>query len=186
MSDVTHILQQIESGDPNAAERLLPLVYEELRKLAAAKMSAESLDHTLQPTALVHEAYVRLMDAPNTQHWDGRPHFFAAAAEAMRRILIESARRKIQRRRGGDLRRVELDANASVDRLTPEQLLVVDDALERLEHVAAEAANVFKLKYFANQSIEDAAEMLGMSRATAYRHWTFARAWLASQFEGQS
>jgi RNA polymerase sigma factor (TIGR02999 family) len=181
MSDVTRILSQIEDGDPHAAEQLLPLVYDELRKLAAAKMAQENPGQTLQATALVHEAYLRLVDVEKAQHWDSRGHFFAAAAEAMRRILIEGARRKAQDRRGGGLNRVGLSEVEVVDSITPEQLLVVDDALGQLEAHSAEVATVFKLRYYTGCSVEEAAEMAGVSRATAYRHWTFARAWLLNE-----
>jgi len=179
MSDVTRILSQIESGDPAAAEQLLPLVYDELRKLAAAKLAHERPGQTLQATALVHEAYLRLAgEAAQGQVWDNRRHFFAAAAEAMRRILIEGARRKAQEGRGGGWNRVDLSDAEVESPVTPDQLLAVDDALAQLEAQSAEVAALFKLRYFAGYSIEEAAEVLGISRATAYRHWTFARAWL--------
>src|SRR5262245_14255651 len=181
MSDVTRVLSQIEAGDPHAADKLLPLVYDELRKLAAAKLAQEKPGQTLQATALVHEAYVRLVNSDKSQSWDSRGHFFAAAAEAMRRILIESARRKLQERRGGGMARIDLDEADAFSRVTPDQLLALDDALAALESQDAEAGRVFKLRYFAGCSIEDAAELLGISRATAYRHWSFARAWLLSQ-----
>jgi len=198
MSDVTRILSQIESGDPAAAEQLLPLVYEELRKLAAAKLAHEKPGQTLQATALVHEAYLRLVKpgvggresgvgeipdsrSPTPDSWQSRGHFFAAAAEAMRRILIESARRRRQVKRGGDRVRVDLDAADAVSKITPDQLLVLDESLASLEGQDADAAGVFKLRYFTGCSVEEAAELLGMSRATAYRHWTFARAWLLIQ-----
>lgn len=181
MSDVTRILQQIETGDPSAGGQLLPLVYDELRKLASAKMSHEAADHTLQATALVHEAYLRLVDTDRVQRWDSRRHFFAAAAEAMRRILIESARRRAQPRRGAGMARIELDDSRLVSTITPEQLVQIDDALTQLAAQAPEAAELFKLRYFAGCSVEEAGELLGHSRATAYRHWSFARAWLLSQ-----
>lgn len=182
MSDVTLILSQIESGDPAAAEQLLPLVYDELRKLAAAKLAYEKPGQTLQATALVHEAYLRLLGNSNAhQHWSSRGHFFIAAAEAMRRILIESARRRQQVKRGGGLQRVDLDTVDAVSRITPDQLLALDDLLASLEGQDRDAAGVFKLRYFTGCSVEEAAELLGLSRATAYRHWTFARAWLLSQ-----
>jgi RNA polymerase sigma factor (TIGR02999 family) len=181
MSDVTQILQQIESGDPSAAEQLLPLVYEELRKLAAAKMAQESPDHTLQATALVHEAYLRLVDTDRAKHWNSRGHFFGAAAEAMRRILVESARRKQELKHGGGMQRVDLDQAAPVTNVSPEQLVVLNDALRELHKSDPAAAEVFKLRYFAGLSVEQAADCLEMSRATAYRHWTFARAWLHAQ-----
>lgn len=181
MSDVTRILSQIESGDPSAAEQLLPLVYDELRKLAAARLAHEKPGQTLQATALVHDAYIRLVDTEQSRHWNSRGHFFAAAAEAMRRILIESARRRRQAKRGGDLVRIDLDAADAVSRITPDQLLLLDESLEVLESQDADAARIFKLCYFTGCAVEEAAELLGMSRATAYRHWTFARAWLLHQ-----
>ena len=179
MSDVTRILSQIEDGDPLAAEQLLPLVYDELRKLAAAKLAHEKPGQTLQATALVHEAYLRLVGSEEReQAWDNRRHFFAAAAEAMRRILIESARRKAQEDRGGGWNRIDLSDAEVVSPVTPDQLLAVDDALAQLEAHSVQVAALFKLRYFAGCSVEEAAEALGISRATAYRHWTFARAWL--------
>jgi len=178
MSDVTRILSQIEQGDPQGAEQLLPLVYDELRRLAAAKLGQEKAGQTLQATALVHEAYLRLVGPANGQGFNGRGHFFAAAAEAMRRILIESARRRGQVKRGGDRQRVELDGAEAISRITPDQLLVLDESLASLERQDGDAAAVFKLRYFTGCSIEEAAELLGISRAAAYRHWTFTRAWL--------
>jgi RNA polymerase sigma factor (TIGR02999 family) len=183
MSDVTQILSQIEQGDPAAAEQLLPLVYSELRKLAAARLAQEKPGQTLQATALVHEAYVRLVDVEKAQHWDSSRHFFAAAAEAMRRILIEGARRRAQDKRGGGLNRVELSDVAVVNSITPEQLLDVDDALAQLEAQSLDVAAVFKLRYYTGCSVEEAAKMVGISRATAYRHWTFARAWLLNEIQ---
>ena len=181
MNDVTRVLSEIESGDPSAAEQLLPLVYDELRKLAAAKLAGEKPGQTLQATALVHDAYIRLVDVEKAQHWNSRGHFFGAAAEAMRRILVEHARRKRELKHGGGLHRVNLDHAAPVTNASPEQLVTLDDALSLLEQDDLAAAHVFKLRYFAGLSIEQAAESLGVSRATAYRHWTFARAWLQSQ-----
>jgi RNA polymerase sigma factor (TIGR02999 family) len=181
MTEVTQILSQIEQGDPSAAEQLLPLVYDELRKLAAARLAHEKPGQTLQATALVHDAYIRLVDVQNAQHWNSRGHFFGAAAEAMRRILVENARRRKEQKHGGGLRRVNLDHAAPVTHVSPEQLVALDDALSRLDQDDANAAQVFKLRYFAGLTIEQAAEALGISRATAYRHWTFARAWLQAQ-----
>jgi RNA polymerase sigma factor (TIGR02999 family) len=181
VGDVTSILLGIEQGDPQAAEQLLPLVYEELRKLATQKMAQEKPGQTLQATALVHEAYLRLVDNEKAQQWNSRGHFFAAAAEAMRRILVENARRKQQEKFGGGLTRVDLDHAAPVANASPEQLLALEDALSVLDQDDLMAAQVFKLHYFAGISMEQAAEVLGVSRATAYRHWTFARAWLQSQ-----
>ncbi len=181
MSDVTRILSQIESGDPSAAEQLLPLVYNELRKLAAAKLAQEKPGQTLQATALVHDAYIRLVDVEKVQHWNSRGHFFGAAAEAMRRILVENARRKQELKHGGGLQRVDLDDAVPLTTASPDQLIDLDDALIQLDHADPHAAQVFKLRYFAGLSVEQAAEVLGISRATSYRHWTFARAWLQSQ-----
>jgi RNA polymerase sigma factor (TIGR02999 family) len=181
MTSVTQILTQIEQGDPSAADKLLPLVYDELRKLAAAKLSHEKPGQTLQATALVHEAYLRLVDVDKVPHWNSRGHFFGAAAEAMRRILVERARRKQELKHGGGFERIDLDHAAPVTNVSPEQLIALDDALGQLEHDDPAAAEIFRLRYFAGLSVEQAAASVGTSRATAYRHWTFARAWLKSQ-----
>jgi RNA polymerase sigma factor (TIGR02999 family) len=181
MSDVTHILSAIEQGDSHAAEQLLPLVYDELRKLAAQKLAQEKPGQTLQATALVHEAYLRLVDVDQAQHWNSRGHFFGAAAEAMRRILIESARGKAREKRGGDWQRVdfeELDVTTSV---SPDQLVALDDALARLIALDQLAGELVKLRYFAGLALDAAAAALGVSTATAYRHWAYARAWLRSE-----
>ena len=178
MSEVTRILSAIEQGEAHAADQLLPLVYDELRRLAARKLAQEKPGHTLQPTALVHEAYLRLVDTDEAHQWDSRRHFFAAAAEAMRRILIESARRKKSLRQGGEQVRVELDeAHASSDR-PGEDVLAVNEALEQLAQIDAQAAELVKLRFFAGLSIEEAAAGLGIPARTAYRTWSFARAWL--------
>jgi RNA polymerase sigma factor (TIGR02999 family) len=178
MTDVTQILSEIEHGDPAAAERLLPLVYDELRKLAAAKLANEKPGQTLQATALVHEAYLRLVGAEKVQDWNSRGHFFMAAAEAMRRILVESARRKQQVGRGGDQRRIPIDL-VQVETDTPsEDLLELDESLRRLEVQDATAATLVKLRYFAGMTMPQAAEALGMSLRTAERNWTYARSWL--------
>jgi len=174
MSDVTRILSQIESGDPAAAEQLLPLVYDELRKLAAAKLAHEKPGQTLQATALVHDAYIRLVDVEKAQHWDSRGHFFAAAARAMRRILIDSARRK-QLAPRVDLRGLQLAAHGPDARL-----LELHEALDRLAAEEPTAAKIVEARVFAGLSVEEAANALGLSRATAYREWSFARAWLAT------
>ena len=175
MSDVTRILSQIESGDPSAAERLLPLVYEELRKLAAARLAQEKPGQTLQATALVHDAYIRLVDVEKAQHWNSRGHFFAAAAESMRRILVDQARRKQALKRGGQGLRVSLDA-ADVGLNSPaNEILDIDEALTRLTAEDPEASRLIQLRYFAGLSIEDAAELVGISRSTAYEHWSYAR-----------
>ena len=186
MSDVTRILSQIESGDPKAAEQLLPLVYDELRKLAAVRMANESPNHTLQATALVHEAYLRLVDVEKVQHWNSRGHFFGAAAEAMRRILIEAARSRSRQKRGGDGQRLDLeDVNLAVT-LPPDELLDLSDAIDSLAAHDPVAAELVKLRFFAGLSIEQAAESLGVSRTTGYGHWTYARAWLFSRLHGQN
>ncbi len=174
MSDVTQILSQIESGDPKAAEQLLPLVYNELRKLAAAKLAQEKPGQTLQATALVHEAYIRLVGTDRAQHWNSRGHFFGAAAEAMRRILVEHARRKIKIRHGRDCERVELKDQAGSSGLAPETILAVDDAVTRLAKDDPVAANVVKLHFFAGMTLNETADTLTVSRATAYRQWAYA------------
>jgi RNA polymerase sigma factor (TIGR02999 family) len=182
MDKVTHILSAIEQGDPQAADQLLPLVYDELRRLAAAKMAQEKPGQTLQATALVHEAYLRLVDGEQAQHWESRRHFFAAAAEAMRRILIENARRKRSAKQGGDRKRVDLAEADPVSMTDPCQLVELDEALTQLEHQDPEAAELVKLRLFAGLSVEQAADLLAISRTAAYRHWAYARAWLNSQF----
>lgn len=182
MSDVTRILERIDDGDERASHELLPLVYDELRKLAEARMTAERPDHTLQPTALVHEAYMRLVDGNVSPQWDGRGHFFAAAAEAMRRILIESARRKKTAKRGGDRQHVEAneDLMAGFDG-NLDQIIDFNDALEDLAKVDTEAAELVKLRLFAGLSVTEAGDNLHMSRTSAYECWQFARAWFASR-----
>jgi len=177
MSDITRILHSIDDGDPKATDQLLPLVYEELRKLAAQKMASEAAGHTLQPTALVHEAWLRLAGEEN-QKWDGRGHFFAAAAESMRRILIERARRKHALKRGGDFERVNLDDVDVAALADGDTLLLINDALDKLEREDPEAAQVVKLRFFAGLTNEEAGLAMGISPRTAKRYWTFARAWL--------
>jgi RNA polymerase sigma factor (TIGR02999 family) len=177
MSEVTRILSAIEQGDPTAAEQLLPLVYDELRKLAAQRLAQEAPGQTLQATALVHEAYLRLVDVEQAQHWNSRGHFFAAAAEAMRRILIDSARRRRRPKHGGDRRRVALDEALSVSE-PREDLLALDEALGRLAAEDPAKAELVKLRYFAGLSLAEAAGCLNISPATAKRRWTVARAWL--------
>ena len=174
MSDVTRILSAIEQGDPHGAAQLLPLVYDELRRLAAAQMAHEKPGQTLDATALVHEVYLRLV---GDQQFDNRGHFFAAAAEAMRRILVEQARRKRLPKHGGGRRRVELNEAHRVLE-SSDDLLLLDDALGRLAAEDAAAVEIVNLRLFAGLSVEEAADALGLARATAYRHWTFARAWL--------
>jgi RNA polymerase sigma factor (TIGR02999 family) len=179
MTDVTRLLSAIEQGDPRAAEQLLPLVYDELRKLAAQRLAQEKPGQTLQATALVHEAYLRLVGSEPPGHcWDSRGHFFAAAAEAMRRILVEQARRKRRHKHGGSLVRVDLDARDCVSPMPPETLLALDEALTRLAADDPQKARLVQLRFFAGLSVEDAAEALGISTATAKRHWRYARAWL--------
>ena len=185
MSDVTHILAAVERGDPHAAEQLLPLIYDELRKLAAQRLAGEKPGQTLQATALVHEAYVRLVGGEKTQDWNSRGHFFAAAAEAMRRILVESARRKGRARHGGGRTRIDLDQVVVVgDDRGADDLLALDDALGRLEAEQPEVTAVVKLRYFAGMTAGQAADALGLSRRTADRHWAFARAWLFDALGG--
>lgn len=181
MSDVTRILSEIETGDSSAAEHLLPLVYDELRKLAAAKMAGEKPGQTLQATALVHEAYVRLVDVEKAQHWNSRGHFFAAAAEAMRRILVERARHKGRRKYGGGVRRVALHDDHWITATTPDQVLAVDEALAKLAAEDQTAADVVKLRYFVGMSVAEVADAMGIHRATAHRHWVYARAWIRAE-----
>lgn len=179
VSDVTHILSQIESGDPAAAHQLLPLVYDELRKLAAAKLAHEKPGQTLQATALVHEAYMQLVD--QDQGWDSRGHFFAAAAEAMRRILIQSARRKHAQKRGGGMDRWEIaDADLAADS-APLDILVLSEALDLLSAEDPTAASLAKLRIFAGLSVDEAGSALRLSHTSAYRQWTYAQAWLRAK-----
>ena len=178
MSEVTHILSQLEQGDRNAADRLLPLVYDELRKLAAARLTHEKPGQTLQPTALVHEAYLRLVDGERASEWDSRGHFFAAAAESMRRILVERARRKASTKHGGKKERVELQEGDLTCDAPDDDIIALDEAITRLEEEDPQKAKLVKLRYFAGLTLEQAAEALSISRATASRHWTYARAWL--------
>jgi RNA polymerase sigma factor (TIGR02999 family) len=178
MNDVTQILARVKQGDAVAAEELLPLVYDELRKLAAQRMSHENPGQTLQATALVHEAYLRLVNVDESQHWDSRGHFFAAAAESMRRILVENARRKNRIKRGGDLQRQEL-LDVSIDASEiHEDLIELDAALDRLKTVDPKAVELVHLRYFVGVTVPDAAQMLGISARSADRLWAFARAWL--------
>jgi RNA polymerase sigma factor (TIGR02999 family) len=188
MTDVTRILTAIEQGDTKAAEQLLPLVYDELRRLAAQKLAQEKPGQTLQPTALVHDAYLRIVDAASRQGWQSRGHFFAAAAEAMRCILIDRARKRQSRKRGGHLHRVDLDAEALADPddRAAEDLLALDEALRQFEAEDPSNARLVKLRYFAGLSIRDAADALGISVATAKRHWTYSRAWLYGRLHGPS
>jgi RNA polymerase sigma factor (TIGR02999 family) len=178
MNEITQVLERIHKGETSAPEELLPLVYEELRKLAAQKMALEKSDQTLQPTALVHEAYLRLVDVEHRQRWDGRGHFFAAAAEAMRRILVDAARRKRTEKHGGGRRRVDLFDVPAEPEMADERLLALDTALTQFAAEDPVASRVVELRHFGGLSIEEAAAALGLSRAAAYRHWTYARAWL--------
>jgi RNA polymerase sigma factor (TIGR02999 family) len=178
MTDVTQILRTIEEGDPSAAEKLLPLVYDELRKLAAAKMTAEREDHTLQPTALVHEAYLRLVDKEQAQHWDSRGHFFTAAAEAMRRILVESARRNARLKHGGGQTQIRLEEADLPVSDNGEDVLAIDQALTCLSELDETAARLVELRFFAGMTVEESAEILGMSARSAYYTWDYARSWL--------
>jgi RNA polymerase sigma factor (TIGR02999 family) len=183
MSHVTHILCQIESGDPSAAEQLLPLVYDELRKLATARLAQEQPGQTLQATALVHDAYLRLVDGEQAQRWNSRGHFFGAAAEAMRRILVEQARRKDRVRHGGDLQRVEVPEVAAPRAVHAETILAVDEAIATLASDEPVTAEVVKLHFFAGLTLEETAEALQLSRASVYRHWAYARASLRLMLE---
>ena len=184
MSDVTLLLTAIERGDSLAAEQLLPLVYDELRRLAASKMSDERPDQTLQSTALVHEAFVRLVDVNNAQQWNSRGHFFAAAAEAMRRILVENARRRRQLKRGAGFHKVEEHEITVVADNIQEDLIALDDALTKLSAIDPQAARLIQLRYFVGRSIPDAAKALGISPRTGDSVWAFARAWLHREISG--
>jgi RNA polymerase sigma factor (TIGR02999 family) len=185
MSEVTRILSAIEQGDPSAAEQLLPLVYDELRKLAAQRMAQEAPGQTLQATALVHEAYLRLVDTQRVQHWNSRGHFYAAAAEAMRRILVENARRKKALCRGGDQQRRDLDRAEPAAPPLSDDLLALDEALGKLAEKHRLKAELVKLRYFAGLTMEQTAQALGISLATANRWWNYARAWLHHEIAGR-
>jgi RNA polymerase sigma factor (TIGR02999 family) len=182
-ADVTHILSQIDSGDPAAAEKLLPLVYAELRRLAAAKLAGEKPGQTLQATALVHEAFLRLLSGNAAQEFRGRSHFFAAAAESMRRILVDQARRKAAHKHGGHSKRQDVDVSEISVFASPHEILQVHDALDALAEQDPQAADLVKLHYFSGFSLEEAAELQGLSRASGYRLWTFARAWLRAELQ---
>jgi RNA polymerase sigma factor (TIGR02999 family) len=189
MNEVTHILSAVQQGDPHAASRLLPLVYEELRRLAAQQLAREPGGQTLQPTALVHEAYLRLVASPGPEsgekepHWDNRGHFFAAAAQAMRRILIDNARRKQRPKHGGDRRRVAADVAAPQPEMPLEDLLALDEALDKLAKEQPARAELVKLRFFAGFTMAEVADLLGISLATAERHWTYARTWLYAELK---
>ena len=184
MSDVTQILSRLEKGESTAANDLLPLVYAELRKLAAARLVREQANQSLQPTVLVHEAYLRLVDVDNRQSWTGRGHFFGAAAEAMRRILVEHARKKQTQKRGGDRVRVELQEESAVTEGPTEDILDLDQALSRLHEAWPEQAELVKLRYFAGLTLPEVSRAMGISLSTAERYWRFARVWLFSQLSG--
>ena len=181
MSDVTRILSRIESGDPSAAEQLLPLVYDELRKLATARLAQERPGQTLQATSLVHDAYIRLVDVDKVQHWNSRGHFFSAAAEAMRRILVEQARRKCGPKQGGHWQRQEMPLDAAGPTAMPEQVLDIDEALKKLAAENPPVGSLVELKYFGGLSLEEAAAALGVSTRTAQRYWVYAKAWLMEE-----
>jgi RNA polymerase sigma factor (TIGR02999 family) len=183
MSEVTGILSAIEQGDPHAAERLLPLVYNELRRLAGEKLAREKPGQTLQATALVHEAYLRLVDVEKTQHWNSLGHFFAAAAEAMRRILVENARRKQSRKHGGHLARQDFEAVDLAAPDTSDELLALDEAIQKLARQDKAAADVVQLRFFAGLPIPEVARLLGISPRTADRLWAYARAWLHQEIQ---
>jgi RNA polymerase sigma factor (TIGR02999 family) len=186
MHELSGVLSAIEQGDPHAAAQLLPLVYEELRKLAADRLAQEKPGQTLEATALVHEAYVRLVRGAQAQHWNSRGHFFAAAAEAMRRILVEQARRKRSLKHGGGRRRVALGEAACSGPEAAEELLSMNDALDQLAQEDPKKAELVKLRYFAGLSLQEAADALGISRATADRYWAYAKAWLYCALSGKA
>ncbi|HMF11828.1 MAG TPA: ECF-type sigma factor [Gemmataceae bacterium] len=191
MNEVTRILSAIEQGDPHATEQLLPLVYDELRKLAAQRLAGEKSGQTLQPTALVHEAYLRLVSSPGREsgeleeHWNSRGHFIAAAAEAMRRILVDNARRKQTEKHGGKRKRLDFSQAEPITHADPDQVLDLDEALKILAGEDPDAAQVAKLRLFAGLSVEEAAQALSLSRAHAYRQWAYARAWLQARLREQ-
>lgn len=185
LSEVTQILEAIDGGDKAAAEKLLPLVYAELRAMAARQMAREAPGQTLEPTALVHEAYLRLVGPADAARWDHRGHFFAAAAEAMRRILVEAARRKQAAKRGGGMSRADIDGDQLPQPRRPDQLLAIHEALDELAQVDSHAANLVKLRYFLNMPMEEAARSMGLSTRTAERTWTYARAWLRRHIDGE-
>jgi RNA polymerase sigma factor (TIGR02999 family) len=183
MNEVTRILSGIEAGDPHAAEQLLPLVYDELRKLAAQKLAQEKPGQTLQATALVHEAYLRLVDTEKAQHWNSRRHFFAAAAEAMRRVLVEHARARSSCKRGGGRQRLDLEELTVASPERPDELLALDEALTRLAAVEPQAAELVHLRYFAGQNMRVSADLLGLSLRSTHRLWAYAKAWLLQELE---
>jgi RNA polymerase sigma factor (TIGR02999 family) len=186
VSDVTRILHAIEEGDPHAAEQLLPLVYDELRQLAAAKLAQEKPGQTLQPTALVHEAYLRLVGPAGGQLWDSRGHFFAAAAEAMRRILINRARDRRRLKRGGGWKQLDLQRLMVAEKASDDEVLALDEALEKLARTHPPCAELVKLRFYTGLTLEEAASAMGVTRRTADRYWAFARAWLYDALRPES
>ena len=186
MSDVTKILNQLEQGDRSAAEQLLPLVYDELRRLAKQRMQRENPGHTLQATALVHEAYVRLVDSASSQEWDSRGHFFSAAAEAMRRILIENARRRNSQKRGGQHEIQPLQDGDALATADLDELMELNEALDKLNADDADAAEVANLRLFAGLSVAEVGDALGISRTTAFRRWSYAQAWLTAEMSSDN
>jgi RNA polymerase sigma factor (TIGR02999 family) len=186
MNDVTQILAAIDQGDPHAADQLLPLVYDELRRLAGSSLAKENPGQTLQATALVHEAYLRLVGVKQARQWDNRRHFFAAAAEAIRRILVENARRKRAKKAGGAMSRTNLDEAAAIVDPEPDDLLALDEALAKLSREDSAATEIAKLRLFAGQTVDEAAQILGISRTTGFRHWTYARAFLQAELQSDT
>lgn len=186
MSEVTQILRAMDAGDPDAGAQLLPLVYDELRRLAAQRLAREKPGQTLEATALVHEAYLRLVGQPAERHWNGANHFFAAAANAMRRILVETARRKRGLRHGGRMQRIDVDLNLVADQAFAGDLLALDEALTRLARESPARAELVKLRFFAGLTVPEAAEVLGVSLSTAERYWTYARTWLYAELSGSA
>lgn len=186
MNEITRILAGLEAGIPYTSEQLLPLVYDELRRLASEKLAREKPGQTLQATALVHEAYSRLVDPQRVKHWNSRGHFFLAAAEAMRRILVENARRKHSQKQGGGKRRVDLAEDPAAPDDSPEEVLAVHEALEKLAREDPAKARLVELRYFAGLSVQEAADAMGISRATADRYWAFAKVWLYCEMTGDS
>jgi RNA polymerase sigma factor (TIGR02999 family) len=186
MSEVSQLLTSAAAGDPKAAEELLPLVYDELRRLAAARLAEEKPGQTLQATALVHEAYLRLIGGGQPDNWSGRGHFFAAAAEAMRRILVDAARRKKRAKRGGDMQRVDLNAAEPAVRTDPDEEIRIDQAISQLAAHDPLAARLVSLRYFAGLNMEEAAAAAGIPRSTAYEHWAYAKAWVHRAVHGSS
>lgn len=182
-SGVTHMLRRIQAGDASVSDQLLGAVYDELRQLAAVRMAREKCDHTLQATALVHEAWLRLAGSLSSQRWESRRHFFGAACEAMRRILVENARRKAAQKRGGEAGREAIDVDELGGQVRPDEVIAVHDALDELAARDPSAAELVKMRYFGGFSLEEAAEVLGLSRTSAYRLWAFARVWLRSRIE---